>query len=160
MRISCAVQGLCAACLSTGIGKIWEQTCTCGVCLCTNTACFFLETVPQSCKIGNKTTLEKWAQKIDPAQKTYKSSVRLSTAECGRRWHHRRGTALSLKSVFFKHLLFQVLQHLDMNLPLGSWWFFSAHKHHTYKHYSNSLYYAGGFKTQVFREARNIWWSY
>lgn len=43
---------------------------------------------------------------------------------------------LSLKSIFFKHWLFQVLQHLGMNLPLGSWWFFRAHKHHTYEHYS------------------------
>lgn len=41
----------------------------------TSTTCFFLETVPQSCKIGSKTTLEKaqeWAQKMDPAQNLQK----------------------------------------------------------------------------------------
>lgn len=40
-----------------------------------NTTCFFLEAGPQSCKIGNKTTLEKaqeWAQKIDPTQNLQK----------------------------------------------------------------------------------------
>lgn len=97
--------------------------------------------------LQNRKTRQLWRKhRKEPKRlilpKTYKSGAQASNAECGRRWYHRRGRALSLKSIFFKNLLFQVLQHLDMNLPLGSW-FFSAHKHHTYKHYSNSLQHAG-----------------
>lgn len=138
--------GFLCSCLPTGIGKIWEQTCTCGVCLCTNTPCFFLETVPHSCKIEKQDNFGESTGR-SPKDWSYPKPTKVvlrppTQAECGRRWHHRRGRALSLKSIFFKNLLFQVLQHLDMNLPLGSW-FFSAHKHHTYKHYSNSLQHAG-----------------
>lgn len=52
-------------------GKSWGPTCTCGVCLYTNTTCSFLETVPQSRRIGNKTTLEKAHTGMSPKDWSY-----------------------------------------------------------------------------------------